>query len=709
MTALCVNPCQAESIHIRSIAALAERIQPGLSQHFTFELTADLVEKFEISTVDKKTAIRGSTPNSITAGLGWYLKYHCNSGTFWTVKRNPIPIPLPTVAQTIVRQTSMKHRYYMNYCVDKYNYRYWDWTRWEQEIDWMALNGVNIGLVIIDRGAVLHKVVESYGVNETVNRYYGDAIMPPAQFHFQLHEYERAQLDRRIRLQQDVIARMRELGIQPLLDGFKGIAPRQLADTLKDVRFKDGGEWGGEPKEPFIEATDPFFEEFGAKYYQQQKKLYGDQCFIAADPVVEGSAPQTDIGELGLKIQNQILEAYPNAIWVLQGWQANPRDGLLRKTNPQRTLILDLWCEQRPQWRKRDIYAGTPWVWSIINNFGGRTGMYGNLDNIFVQQIESKSQPQGKFLCGVGALLEGLENNPVVYNALFESAWMDTKPDMRLWLRDYAKSRYGKSNKHIEKAWEILYEKVYSASITNAQQGPTENIMCARPKLKIDRVSSWGTAIPYFTNKDLIPAWDEMLSAAEELGDSDGYQLDLAELTREILSNYAWELYPKVIAAHQQGNQKEFGILAEQFLELFDEMEMVLSTRKEFMVGPWIETHRNWGQNEKEKRYFEKAAKTFITVLGGKPFSETGKLHDYSYRAWSGIMTDLYKARFETYFRELRKATDKKSEPNIDWYDFDYKWTATPHNYALEPSGSTADACKILHSKYGKNINSDGR
>ena len=698
MGVLFTSSCSSESNQVdqpQSIVALVERVQPGLSKYFTFELTTDTVEGFEIETVGKKTVIRGSTLNGITAGLGWYFKYYCNSGTFWTVTRNKISTPLPAVNPKIAKETIMPYRYYMNHCADRYTYRYWDWTRWEQEIDWMALNGVNIGMLFLDRQAVMHKVVEDYGVHETVNSYYGDEIMPATQFFYQLHEYERSQLDRRICLQQDIIARMRELGIEPALDGFKGIAPRQLTEKVKNVNFIDGGDWFGYTKEPVIAATDPFFEEFGAKYYQKQKELYGEQRFIIADPIIEGSGPQLDYVALGFKTQNLILQAYPDAMWVLQGWHGNPRDELLTRANPNRTLLLDLFCEYDPQWRKREIYNNIPWVWSIINNFGGNTGLYGNLDNIFDQQAEARALPQGKCLLGVGALMEAIENNPVVYNALFESAWLDKKPDMRQWVRDYAKSRYGKQNEHAEKAWEILCKTVYSATTRRA----TSNIMCMRPKLQLDRVWCCLT-VPYFTLEDILPAWDDMLSAANELGDNDGFQLDLVELTRQIISNHAFDLYPKVIDAHRQGEREMFERLVEQFLELFDDMEMLLSTRKESMTGSWIENHRNWGQNEKEKNYLERWAKTMITVYGERPLSETVRLYDYAHREWSGIMKDLYKARFEKYFSELQMLTDKNAEPQIDWYDFDYAWTITLHDYPTIPLSCPVAACKTIYEKY---------
>ena len=47
------------------------------------------------------------------------------------------------------------------------------------------------------------------------------------------------------------------------------------------------------------------------------------------------------------------------------------------------------------------------------------------------------------------------------------------------------------------------------------------------------------------------------------------------------------------------------------------------------MTGSWVEKHRNWGQNEKEKNYLERWAKTMITVYGERPLSETVRLYDY--------------------------------------------------------------------------------
>jgi alpha-N-acetylglucosaminidase len=38
----------------------------------------------------------------------------------------------------------LRVRFYQNVCTYSYSYVWWDWSRWEYEIDWMALNGINL-------------------------------------------------------------------------------------------------------------------------------------------------------------------------------------------------------------------------------------------------------------------------------------------------------------------------------------------------------------------------------------------------------------------------------------------------------------------------------------------------------------------------------------------------------------------------------------
>jgi alpha-N-acetylglucosaminidase len=41
------------------------------------------------------------------------------------------------------------YRYYMNTCTFGYSTAFWSWERWQREIDWMALNGINTPLTAV--------------------------------------------------------------------------------------------------------------------------------------------------------------------------------------------------------------------------------------------------------------------------------------------------------------------------------------------------------------------------------------------------------------------------------------------------------------------------------------------------------------------------------------------------------------------------------
>ena len=52
-------------------------------------------------------------------------------------------------AQTTCLSTSYMYRYYMNTCTFGYSTAFWSWERWQREIDWMALNGINTPLTAV--------------------------------------------------------------------------------------------------------------------------------------------------------------------------------------------------------------------------------------------------------------------------------------------------------------------------------------------------------------------------------------------------------------------------------------------------------------------------------------------------------------------------------------------------------------------------------
>ncbi|KAM3686091.1 hypothetical protein ACJW31_11G171200 [Castanea mollissima] len=68
-------------------------------------------------------------------------------------------------------------------------------------------------------------------------------------------------------------------------------------------------------------------------------------------------------------------------------------------------------------------------------------------------------------MVGVGMCMEGIEQNPVVYELMSEMAFRSEKKVQLLeWLKSYSHRRYGKAIHQVEAAWEILYHTIYNCT-----------------------------------------------------------------------------------------------------------------------------------------------------------------------------------------------------------------------------------------------------
>lgn len=114
------------------------------------------------------------------------------------------------------------------------------------------------------------------------------------------------------------------------------------------------------------------------------------------------------------------------AVWVLQGWSGNPTSrflsGLSREND---VLIWDFRGELSAEWEQRKGYEGYPFLWGVINNFGETPGLYGRLERFMNEFFRAESSPYSGNMYGLGVSPEGILNNPVNFDFLFEMPWHD--------------------------------------------------------------------------------------------------------------------------------------------------------------------------------------------------------------------------------------------------------------------------------------------
>ncbi len=88
----------------------------------------------------KNIVLRGNNGTSAVAcALYHYLIEYCHCQITWNGTNLQLPASLPVVKEKVNKATPYTYRYYLNYCTFNYSMSWWDWERWQKEIDWIAI------------------------------------------------------------------------------------------------------------------------------------------------------------------------------------------------------------------------------------------------------------------------------------------------------------------------------------------------------------------------------------------------------------------------------------------------------------------------------------------------------------------------------------------------------------------------------------------
>lgn len=696
------------TLYASPITGLLERIDKGASRKFVIERLKGEKDFFELDQKGNKVVVRGNNYVSIATGINWYLKYYAGINLSWNGMQADLPEVLPPVLKKERHETDLKLRYDFNYCTFSYSMAFWDWKRWEQEIDWMALHGINLPLAMVGTDVVWKNVLEELGyTREEINAFIAG---PGFQAWWLMNNLEGwggpnpdSWYERQEELQKRILKRMREYGIEPVLPGYSGMVPHNAKDRL-GLNVADPGRWNGYPRPAFLQPTDPQFERIAALYYREMTRLYGKVSYYSMDPFHEGgNTSGVDLEAAGKAIWKAMKQANPRAAWVVQAWGANPRPQMIRNLPAGDMVVLDLFSESRPQWGdpasswyRKEGFGQHDWLFCMLLNYGGNVGLHGKMAHLIEEFYKAKDSSFGKTLKGVGMTMEGIENNPVMYELLCELPWREQRFSKDEWLEGYLKARYGKSDSQVSQAWMLLSNTIYNCPAASTQQGTHESILCARPSWKAYQVSSWSEMSDYYDPADVIRAAGMMVDAAERFRGNNNFEYDLVDIVRQAVAEKGRLMYRVLVDAYKAGDRELFKLSSDQFLRLILMQNRLLATRSEFKVGRWLESARNLGSTEEEKDWYEWNARVQITTWGNRVAADDGGLHDYAHREWNGLLRDFYYLRWKTWLDEQLKSFEGGQPKAIDFYALEEPWTLKHNSYASEAEGNPVDiACEI--------------
>lgn len=703
----CVQTLAAATQNPAAVTDLLNRIGGnGTADRFVTivdeRISSNGKEAFVITSQDGRPCIKGSNISAVTTGINWYLNHYAHVNLSWnnlTTDLSSKTLPVPTTDET--HESSVDYRYYLNYCTFSYSMSVWTWDRWQKEIDWMALHGINMPLQIVGLDVVWRNLlVKDLGyTNDEANKFIAGPCFQAWWGMNNLEGWGGPNPDwwytRQEGLAKKILARERELGMQPVLPGYAGMVPSNI-ESKKGYKANNQGNWCNFVRPYILDPNSDAFTEISELYYKRLEELMGTSEYYSMDPFHEGAnTAGIDVGSAYSKIADAMYKANSNGKWVIQFWQwSGAQYNVLDKVEKGKLIVLDLFSDAHTHFND---YKGHDAVYCALPNFGGRTGLFGRLSKIMTDFFTQKSTYSN--IKGIGATPEAIEQVPVLYDALFELPWRSSAPDPKAWLAAYSTSRYGTANANAEEAWEKMRNSALNCQ--TALQGPHEAVLCARPDLNVDKVSSWGGTEIFYDAQDVLDAAYKMLQAKGELS-GENYSYDLTDFARQALTDYGYYLLKGINEAATSNNAKAYATRRDAYLQLILDLDALLNTNSNFMLGRWTNMARNIadeanGTTESDKQWLElNNARTLITTWGENSNSEGAGLRDYSYREWGGMLKDFYYKRWKAFFDNRDNGT---TLPN--WFDNDWAWA---HNaslsYSNQPTGNTADVATKLFGKY---------
>ena len=692
------------------IQGLLERIDKGASRKFVIEQVKSPTDFFELDQKGDKVVIRGNNYVSIATGVNWYLKYYAGIQLSWNGMTAQLPAVLPAVPQKERHETDLKYRYDFNYCTYSYTMAFWDWDRWEKEIDWMALHGINLPLAVVGADVVWYNVLTKLGyTKDEINEFIAGPAFQGWWLMNNLEGWGGPNPDswykQRETLQKQILKRMREYGIRPVLPGYSGMVPHNAKERL-GLNVSDPGLWCGYRRPAFLQPTDPRFNEIADLYYKEMSRLYGKADFYSMDPFHEGgNVAGVDLNAAGQAIWGAMKKANPKAVWVAQAWQANPRQKMIENLPAGDLIVLDLFAESRPQWGdpestwyRKEGFGKHDWLYCMLLNYGGNVGLHGKMKHVIDEFYKAKTSSFGKTMKGVGMTMEGSENNPVMFELLCELPWRPARFDKDEWLKNYTVARYGKADKAVQDAWLLLSNTIYNCPAKNTQQGTHESVFCGRPDYDVYQVSSWSEMEPYYKPEDIIRAAGIMLSAADRFKGNNNFEYDLIDIVRQAVAEKGRLVYPIMIDAYKAGEKELFAASSQRFLDLILLQDKLLAARPEFKVGTWIEKARNLGTTPEEKDLYEWNARVQVTTWGNRVAADEGGLRDYAHKEWNGLLRDFYYNRWKVWIDRQKAQLNGAPVKAIDFYAIEER-TKQTNPYSSQAEGDVIEVAKEVYAK----------
>ena len=666
---------------LAALSAAVERVTPQFAGRVEFRL-AELPAP-RLSAEGGKLVVSAATRSECMRAYGYYLRELAGVHLSWNGDNaEHARLVLPEKPVEVPRTRAFNLAF--NYCTLCYSGAHWDRERWAQELDRLALAGYKYMPVFSGLEAVWQEFLTGLGCpQEQVQAF----IANPAYSAWWLMGNLEGEggpvhpdiIRQEAELGRFIVQRMRELGMEPVLQGYVGFLPHDMDPAAVDGQLLPQGEWvAGYRRPAVLDPSSPDFPKLAARWYELLEKHYGYRAkAFGGDLFHEGGKPgKADLEACGRAVQKAMQKASPGSYWMLQAWAQNPLKKLLAGLDRDHTLILlldkDPTPEHDPYYRthkslKRPQVDGFPLIWCELSNFGGKQGLYGSLPLLenFCPESGGHIGKMAEDCVGIGLLSEGVETNPLYYALLTRRVnQIRNRIDRPAFLGQYAAQRYGVEDSRLVQALSLLASSVYAP--TGMREGSLENLLCARPSLTAESVTTWSDPRQYYTPATVERAAQLMLQAGRArpaLAEIPTFRYDLATVLQQVLGDRARALLPCLEQDYRQRDTESFSRHAAGFKQLLEQSADALATTEHYLLGCYEQGAANKGGTNPEAR--AEMRRTLRRMLSTWAKGNTS-LNDYAHRHFSEMMRCYYLPRWSVFLdkrlQELRTGTAQDVE-----------------------------------------------
>lgn len=648
---------------------------------------------FTVQAQNGQLMIRAASPVGFCQGFYSYLRKVQGGMLSWSGAHLPLANGWKDCS-AFSGNSPYQHRYYLNVVTFGYTTPYWDWQRWEQEIDWMALHGINMPLALLAQEAIEQRVWSKLGIQDRqLEDYFTGAAYLPWHRMGNLNGWSGKLSDnwhrRQIALAHQVLKRMKALGMKPILPAFSGFVPKAFIDKYKVPVNRLV--WGGFPERNnafVIAPSSEWFVKLGEMFMEEWEKEFGKGEFYLSDTFNEMDVPTPANGGQAAKdsilvgyskaIYASLTAANKDAVWVTQGWTFGYQHkfwdkpslkAMLDAVPDDKLMIIDLACEYPdyvwfidPLWKTHEGFYGKQWIYSFVPNFGGKNVWTGIAKFYATNPSTALASPWRRTLKGFGYAPEGIENNELIYELLTDVSLSDSAIDTDAWIRETATARYGGCATPMYESLTALLQSCYNTFGSYPRFLWQTCMLDTKRKGKV-------TDDPKF-----LDAVEKFLSCADLYKESELYRNDALLLAALYLGVKADNHYAVAVMAKQQGNASLMKAAFAETKKILLVVDRLLVSHPSDKLSVWVNRARNMGSTPEEKLQYETDAKRLITLWGGT-------INDYAARVWGGLISSYYIPRMEAYLFQPAQVYAQFDER---WLQTAYKGDPAPFNDPLQ-------------------------